>query len=87
MGWFILFLLAAGPTLMGYGLYNVALKHLPSSVANLIVTIEPVFTAFTAYFILGERLTGRQILGSLLVMAGVVVIRMYKNGVKSADSK
>jgi len=87
MGWFILFLLAAGPTLMGYGLYNVALQHLPSSVANLIVTIEPVFTAVTAYFILGERLTGRQIFGSLLVMAGVVVIRMYKNGVKSASRK
>jgi drug/metabolite transporter (DMT)-like permease len=83
MGWFILFLLAAGPTLVGYGLYNVALKHLPSSVANLVVTIEPVFTAITAYFVLGERLTGRQIFGSLLVMAGVVVIRMYKNSVKS----
>jgi drug/metabolite transporter (DMT)-like permease len=85
MGWFILFLLAAGPTLMGYGLYNVALKHLPSSVANLIVTIEPVFTTFTAYFVLGERLTGRQIFGSLFVMAGVLVIRMYRDNAKSAS--
>jgi drug/metabolite transporter (DMT)-like permease len=82
-GWIILFLLAAGPTLMGYGLYNISLTHLPSSVVNLIVTIEPVFTAITAYFVLGERFTLQQILGSLLVMAGVVVIRMYKNKVKS----
>ncbi|MDK2981013.1 MAG: hypothetical protein PWQ55_1360 [Chloroflexota bacterium] len=83
VGWLILVLLAIGPTLLGYGLYNVSLTHLPSSVVNLIVTIEPVFTAITAYFVLGERLTLQQIFGSLLVMAGVVVIRMYKVGVKS----
>jgi drug/metabolite transporter (DMT)-like permease len=82
-GWAILILLAVGPTLLGYGLYNVSLTHLPSSVVNLIVTIEPAFTAVTAYFVLGERFNGQQILGSLLVMSGVVVIRMYKNKVKS----
>lgn len=75
-GWGILFLLAAGPTLMGYGLYNVALNHLQSSVANLIATIEPVFTAATAYFVLGEVLSFWQILGSLLVIFGVFIIRL-----------
>ena len=44
-GWLILFLLAAGPTLAGFGLYNVSLTYLPSSVVNLIVTLEPVMTA------------------------------------------
>ena len=33
-GWGILFLLAAGPTLAGFGLYNVSLGYLPSSVAT-----------------------------------------------------
>lgn len=77
-GWLILFMLAFGPTLLGYGLYNVSLKHLPSSVANLIVTIEPAFTAIVAWFVLGERYTNKQILGSVLIMLGVVVIRMSK---------
>lgn len=77
-GWLILFMLAFGPTLLGYGLYNVSLKHLPSSVANLIVTIEPAFTAIVAWFILGERYTIKQIMGSLLIMLGVVVVRMSK---------
>jgi drug/metabolite transporter (DMT)-like permease len=40
-GWGILFLLAAGPTVAGFGLYNVSLGYLPSSVANLIATLEP----------------------------------------------
>jgi len=75
-GWGILFLLAAGPTLIGYGLYNVALHHLQSSVANLIATIEPVFTAATAYFVLGEVLSFWQIIGSLLVILGVLIIRL-----------
>jgi drug/metabolite transporter (DMT)-like permease len=75
-GWGILLALAAGPTLMGYGLYNVSLHYLPSSVANLIVTIEPVFTAIVAYFVFGEILTGIQIIGSLMIMMGVLVLRV-----------
>lgn len=76
-GWGFLFLLAAGPTVLGFGTYNVSLTHLPSSVANLIVTLEPAFTAVTAYFLLGERLNGPQIFGSLLILAGVVLLRVY----------
>jgi drug/metabolite transporter (DMT)-like permease len=77
-GWGILFLLAVGPTLAGYGLYNVSLTYLPSSVANLIVTLEPAFTAISAYFLLGERLTWVQVGGSLLILSGVVFLRIYE---------
>jgi drug/metabolite transporter (DMT)-like permease len=77
-GWGILFLLAAGPTLGGFGLYNVSLTLLPSSVANLIVTLEPACTAVTAYFLLGERLTWVQVGGSLLILSGVVFLRIYE---------
>ncbi len=77
-GWIILFLLAAGPTVAGFGLYNVSLVYLPSSVANLIVTLEPAFTAVTAYFLLGERLNGMQLVGSLMILAGVIFLRVYE---------
>jgi drug/metabolite transporter (DMT)-like permease len=77
-GWGILFLLAAGPTVAGFGLYNVSLAYLPSSVANLILTLEPVFTAAIAYVLLGERLNGVQIGGSLMILAGVVFLRIYE---------
>lgn len=77
-GWGILFLLAAGPTLVGFGLYNVSLGYLPSSVANLILTLEPVFTILIAYFFLGERLTGIQVAGSLLILTGVVFLRIFE---------
>lgn len=78
-GWGLLFLLAAGPTVIGFGLYNVSLSYLPSSVANLILTLEPAFTAVIAYFLLGERLTGTQLGGSLLILTGVVFLRVYES--------
>jgi len=75
-GWGILFSLAAGPTVAGFGFYNISLGYLPSGIANLILTSEPAFTALIAYFFLNERLTGVQILGSLIIISGVVVLRL-----------
>ncbi len=82
-GWSILFLLAAGPTLMGYGLYNVSLSYLPSSVANLILTLEPPFTVVIAYFLLGERLNWEQLGGGSMILAGVVFLRVYEDWLAS----
>jgi drug/metabolite transporter (DMT)-like permease len=76
-GWAALIALAAGPTLGGYGLYTVSLSLLPSSIANLIVTVEPVFTAAIAYVLLHERFTGIQIAGSALILFGVAFLRVY----------
>lgn len=53
-GWLLLLALAAGPTLLGFGLYNISLKTLPLAVANLILSLELVFTAVIAYFLLGK---------------------------------
>lgn len=75
-GWGFLFLLAAGPTVAGFGLYNVSLSYLPSSVANLILTMEPVFTAMIAYVLLGERMNGWQVGGGALILAGVLFLRI-----------
>jgi drug/metabolite transporter (DMT)-like permease len=80
-GWVILFLLSAGPTVLGFGLYNVSLSLLPSSIANLILTLEPAFTALIAYLLLGERFTGVQLAGSLLILSGVLLLRLYEGRV------
>jgi drug/metabolite transporter (DMT)-like permease len=84
-GWSALFLLAAGPTVVGFGLYNVSLSHLPSSVANLILTLEPAFTTGIAYFLLGECLNGTQLGGSLAILAGVVFLRIYEGQLENKE--
>jgi len=77
-GWGALFLLAAGPTLMGYGMYMVSLSHLPSSTVNLIVTLEPAFTVTLAHLLFGERLNEIQLAGSVMIVSGVAVLRLFE---------
>lgn len=77
LGWLVLFALAAGPTVLGFGLYNISLSYLPSSIANLLMTTELIFTAIIAYFLLGEHLTWAQVFGGLLILVGVIVLRLF----------
>lgn len=78
MAWLLLLLLACGPTLIGFGMYNVSLGKLPSSTANLILTLEPVFTIITAYLLLGERLTQFEIIGSTLILLALILLRIHQ---------
>ena len=74
-GWSALFLLGIGPTLGGFGLYTLSLRHLTPTVANLIATLEPAFTAIWAYFLLHERFDATQWAGSILILTGVILLR------------
>lgn len=75
-GWGMMLLLALVATVGGYGLYNVSLNMLPASVANLIVSTEPVFTAVQSVIFFGEWMTPPQLLGSLLLLGGVLLLRV-----------
>ncbi len=76
-GWgFWVLLLAIGPTMLGFGLFNVSLCYLPSSVVNIILTLEPALTAVIAYWALGERMTPPQWAGSGMILCGVIVLRI-----------
>ncbi len=74
-GWGILFFLGIAPTLGGFGFYTLSLRYLPPTAANLIATLEPALTAIWAYFFLSEILSGIQLFGSLLLFAGVILLR------------
>jgi len=77
-GWGILFFLGVAPTLGGFGLYTLSIRYLSPTTSNLIATLEPAFTAIWAYFILNEVLTGMQLTGGLLVLAGIILLRFAK---------
>jgi drug/metabolite transporter (DMT)-like permease len=85
LGWLVLFLLAAVPTVGGFGFLNLSLSILPASVASLIVSLEPVFTAITAYFLLGEILSGVQMTGAALILSGVLVLRLFEGRARPAE--
>jgi drug/metabolite transporter (DMT)-like permease len=75
-GWTVMILLGAIPTVGGYGFYNVSLTILDASIANIIVSLEPAFTAVFAFLILGEILSPVQLLGSALLLSGVAAIKL-----------
>jgi drug/metabolite transporter (DMT)-like permease len=82
-GWVILIFLGIGPTVGGFGLYLMSLGYLPATVANLIGALEPAFTAIWAYLIFREQLTVIQLIGSLLVFASVILLRLGEGGRRS----
>lgn len=84
--WTLLLLLAGGPTLIGFGLYNISLGLLASSTANLILTFEPVLTTITAYFLLGERLTITELIGSGMIIGALILLR-YRNKNKGRTNR
>lgn len=75
-GWAWMIFLSIGPTLMGFGLYNVSMMFIPASITNILATSEPAMTAVQAYFFLGEKLSWIQILGSLTILFAVVIVQV-----------
>lgn len=75
-GWGILFFLGVAPTLGGFGFYTLSIRYLSPTVANLIATLEPALTAIWAYLFLNELLVGAQLIGSLILFTGIILLRM-----------
>ena len=51
-------------------------KHCPPAPAAIIMSLEGVFAAIAGYFVLHQTLTGRAIIGCLLILAGVLMVQL-----------
>lgn len=67
--------------------YFYALQKDETSIAVPIFQLIPVFSYVLAYFVLGETLTGVQILGGLLVVAGAIWISLELSEEKKISFK
>lgn len=63
-----------GATLGGFVTYLFSLGRLQASIASILAMSEIAFVAVYAYFLLGERMTLTQIVGTVLVIIGVVIL-------------
>jgi len=68
-------------TVLPVFLLSYAIRRIGSGNASLIGAIGPVSTIYMAYLILGEKLSAIQIMGSALVLAGVLIVSL--NGKKA----
>lgn len=59
-------------TFGAFTLYLMGMKYIQAGIASILSMSEILFAGVYAWFLLGERLTSVQVLGTLLVMTGVV---------------
>lgn len=60
-----------------FAVQNWAQRYTPPAHTALIFALEPVFAAFTSRLVLGERLGGKVLLGSALMLAGMVISEIW----------
>lgn len=70
--------MAVFSTVMPAFLLAAAMRRIGSMHTSMIGSIGPVSTIFLAYVFLGERMSLEQITGSILVLAGVLMISLKK---------
>ena len=57
-----------------------ALRHLPATTVGIVATFEPVAAAVIAWVWLGEALVAVQILGGVVVLAGILLAETSRWG-------
>ena len=61
---------------LGYTLQIIAQKFTDPTVASLLMSLESVFAVIAGALLLGERMTGREILGCVIMFAAIVLVQI-----------
>lgn len=72
----MIILIASVPTLIGYGLYTLSLRFIEAGKSSITLTIEPGAAIILAYLFVGESVTQIQLLGTALIVSGVVILQL-----------
>lgn len=64
-------------TLLAYGFYLSALRHLAASEVGVVASWEPISAAAAAYVFLGVIMTGVQYLGGAMIVVAVVLLAWF----------
>lgn len=62
-----------------YATWFVGVRETTASLSTLIVNLNPVLMPFLIYFMMGERLSRGEIVGSIIATAGVVLLALTKD--------
>lgn len=81
--WLLVYL-ASVPTALAYGLYFAGAAVVRSATVSVIALIEPVSAAAIAVVVLGERLTGATVLGTVILLGAVTGLGLEEARLASA---
>lgn len=79
-------LTAVFATAIAFAVQNWAQRYVPPAHTALIFALEPVFAVITSLAMGNERLNGRAVAGSAMVLAGLVVSGRWGSSSKAAES-
>lgn len=68
--------MAVVSTIIPFGAFLVALRHIPPTNATVTSTVEPVIAGVGAFLLFGESLSAAQLLGGALVIAAIAVVQL-----------
>jgi drug/metabolite transporter (DMT)-like permease len=71
--WVLVAWIAVMGAIVPFGLSIAALRHLSPTAAGLVATAEPVFSSVVAWLWVEQVLTGWQVAGGLVVLAGILL--------------
>ena len=74
-GWAVLLVLALVSHAGGQGLLSVALGRLPAAFSSLVLFLEALAAAAVAWAVLGEAVSPLQMLGGIVILAGLWIAR------------
>lgn len=72
-GWGSLAYIAIGTSVIAYSIWFWALGRLDATKVSVFNNLQPIFTAIMSYFLLGETIGPRLIVGGILVIVGVIL--------------
>jgi drug/metabolite transporter (DMT)-like permease len=74
--WAVMALVGLIGTLVGHALFVIALRTIRPSAAGIVATAEPVFAGLIAFAIFADRLEVPQVIGALIIIAGIVAVQL-----------
>ncbi len=85
-GWKVLVALAIISHVVGQTLIAFAFGRLPASFSSVTLLLQPVVAAVLAAAILGEKLTGVQVIGGMVTLAGILLASRARTATTTAQS-
>lgn len=68
---------------LGYTFQTIAQKDLQPAVASIIMSLESVFAAVFGWIILGQKMTGREIIGCFVMFAAIIIVQLFEKNEES----
>lgn len=85
-GYLWVFAMAVFPQLVGHSSLNYAVGYLPATIVSMVTQLEPIGSAILAYFLFDELPLPLQILGSVVIITGVMLANFAQRRKKKSES-